>query len=83
MGLFVTLVLVLPAVLLPARRYMGVDQNMSYLFETHPIVLQYMVPSLITVYSDVEHTDRNNQFYAKFNMRQYIGGHGAWLCLAS
>lgn len=32
-----------------------------------------MVPSLLSVYSDVEHTDRANQFYAKFNMRQYIG----------
>jgi hypothetical protein len=46
---------------------------MSYLFETHPLVLSYMVPSLLSVYSDVEHTDRANQFYAKFNMRQYIG----------
>jgi hypothetical protein len=46
---------------------------MSYLFETHPLVLCYMVPSLLSVYSDVEHTDRANQFYAKFNMRQYIG----------
>jgi hypothetical protein len=46
---------------------------MSYLFETHPLVLSYMVPSLLSVYSDVEITDRANQFYAKFNMRQYIG----------
>lgn len=64
---------------------MGVDQNMSYLFETHPIVLQYMVPSLIAVYSDVEYTDRNNQFYAKFNMRQHIGAlvQRALLCFPS
>jgi hypothetical protein len=46
---------------------------MSYLFETHPLVLSFMVPSLLSVYADVEHTDRANQFYAKFNMRQYIG----------
>ncbi|WIA10509.1 hypothetical protein OEZ85_010698 [Tetradesmus obliquus] len=55
------------------RRAGGGDQALSYLFETHPLVLSYMVPSLLSVYSDVEHTDRANQFYAKFNMRQYIG----------
>jgi hypothetical protein len=55
------------------RRAGGADQGMSHLFETHPLVLAYMVPSLLSVYSDVEHTDRANQFYAKFNMRQYIG----------
>jgi hypothetical protein len=57
----------------PRRRAGGADQGMSYLFEAHPLVLSYMVPSLLSVYSDVEHTDRANQFYAKFNMRQYIG----------
>lgn len=33
---------------------MGQDQNLSYLFETHPTVLAYMVPSLLAVYADGE-----------------------------
>jgi ubiquitin conjugation factor E4 B len=31
------------------------------------------VPALLSLYADVEHTDRANQFYLKFHMRQYIG----------
>eukprot|EP00879_Flechtneria_rotunda_P016797 GHRR01017581.1.p1 GENE.GHRR01017581.1~~GHRR01017581.1.p1 ORF type:complete len:531 (+),score=180.79 GHRR01017581.1:2040-3632(+) len=55
------------------RRAAIVDESLSYLFDAHPLVLKYLVPSLLSLYTDVERTDRANQFYAKFNMRQYIG----------
>lgn len=49
------------------------DAALSYLFEAHPLILEHLVPSLLSLYADIEYTDRAGQFYIKFNMRQYIG----------
>lgn len=54
-------------------RMSDVAASVSYLFEGHPLVLQHLTPSLLNLYTDVEVTDRNNQFYEKFSMRQNIG----------
>jgi hypothetical protein len=70
-----TLLLVLTVVLtvVHPRSRGGLDSNLSYLFEAHPLILAELVPALLGLYADVEHTDRANQFYVKFQMRQYIG----------
>eukprot|EP00798_Chlamydomonas_sp_ICE-L_P032300 gene32300-16868_t len=49
------------------------DSSVTYLLQGHPMVVAHLVPSLLQLYVDVEFTDRANQFYMKFNMRQYIG----------
>ena len=49
------------------------DATLSYLFEAHPLILSQLVPALLSLYADVENTERANQFYIKFHMRQYIG----------
>lgn len=48
--------------------------NNRYLstFETHPVALQYLVPSLINLYVDIETTGRSHQFYEKFSIRRFV-----------
>ncbi|KAK3258117.1 hypothetical protein CYMTET_32824, partial [Cymbomonas tetramitiformis] len=43
------------------------------LYETHPLAVQHMVPSLLRLYVDIEFTGSHNQFYDKFNIRHTIG----------
>ena len=64
------------------------------LFEGHPVALQYLTPSLLGLYVDVEFTGSHHQFYDKMNIRyglgqllEYLWGVGAhravWRALAS
>ena len=48
-------------------------EEVSTLFQVHPLVIGHMVRALISLFVDIERTDRNNAFYEKFNMRFYIG----------
>jgi Ubiquitin elongating factor core len=45
------------------------DAGLTYLFEAHPLVQAHLVPALLSVYADVEHTDRANQ------VRMDVSGH--------
>lgn len=51
----------------------SLGNSLTYLFEAHPLVLEHLVPTLLQLYVAIEFTDRANQFYLKFHMRQYIG----------
>lgn len=52
---------------------------MSFIFDAHPLVLQYLVPSLLKLYVDIEFTGRDNVFHEKFQMRSVIGDILAYL----
>lgn len=54
----------------PRRRASALDASLAPLFSADPLVLGHLVPALLQLYTDVEHTDRANQFYQKFTMRQ-------------
>uniref|UniRef100_A0A061QXI9 RING-type E3 ubiquitin transferase n=1 Tax=Tetraselmis sp. GSL018 TaxID=582737 RepID=A0A061QXI9_9CHLO len=56
-----------------APRRSHVSSAISGLLENDPMVLKYLVPSLLRLYVDVEHTGRNTEFYEKFNIRHNIG----------
>ena len=47
--------------------------EVATLFEVHPLVIGNMVRALISLFVDIERTDRANAFYEKFNMRYHIG----------
>jgi ubiquitin conjugation factor E4 B len=47
--------------------------EVAMLFEVHPLVIGNMVRALISLFVDIERTDRANAFYEKFNMRYHIG----------
>lgn len=51
----------------------GAAGEVALAFEVHPLVVGHMVRSLITLYVDIERTDRHNTFYEKFNTRYQIG----------
>lgn len=54
------------------RGWIGADE-VATLFEVHPLVIQAMVQACISLYVDIERTDRHNAFYEKFNTRYQIG----------
>ena len=54
-------------------------RSMSFIFDAHPLVLQYLVPSLLKLYVDIEFTGRDNVFHEKFQMRSVIGDILAYL----
>ena len=54
-------------------------EEVSTLFQVHPLVIGNMVRALISLFVDIERTDRSNSFYEKFNMRYYIGEIMAYL----
>lgn len=62
-----------------SRAPQALGNSLAYLFEGHPLVLEHLVPAMLQLYVDVEFTDRANQFYLKFNMRQYAGDILAYL----
>ncbi|KAI0789740.1 ubiquitin elongating factor core-domain-containing protein [Abortiporus biennis] len=39
---------------------------------THPVALKHLMPSLMNLYIEVEHTGASSQFYDKFNARRNI-----------
>lgn len=49
------------------------NTDVAALFQIHPLVVDHLVKSLIQLYVDIEHTDRHNAFYEKFNIRYEIG----------
>ncbi|GAB4822698.1 hypothetical protein N2152v2_009744 [Parachlorella kessleri] len=53
--------------------------EVAMLFEVHPLVIKNMVRSLITIYIDIEFTDRHNVFNEKFGTRYQIGDVLAYL----
>jgi len=57
----------------PHRRPSAVSSAITTLLESDPMVLKYLVPALLRLYVDVEHTGRNTEFYEKFNIRHNIG----------
>eukprot|EP00873_Tetraselmis_striata_P001321 jgi/Tetstr1/421585/TSEL_012529.t1 len=70
------LMLLLPPDALNSRRGYhrpAVSTSVSSLLESDPMVLEYLVPALLRLYVDVEHTGRNTEFYEKFNIRQNVG----------
>eukprot|EP00803_Ostreobium_quekettii_P005944 evm.model.scf_1775.3 EVM.evm.TU.scf_1775.3 scf_1775:17856-20430(+) len=48
-------------------------QSLSFIFDGNPLVMQYLVPSLLKLYVDIEFTGRDNVFHEKFHMRSVIG----------
>ena len=54
------------------RGWVGADE-VATLFEVHPLVIKAMVQACISLYVDIERTDRHNAFYEKFNTRYQIG----------
>lgn len=49
------------------------------LFTMHPGVTSHLVPALITLYKDVEYTERGDQFQSKFQFRKIIAELLEWL----
>lgn len=45
----------------------------------HPGVTNHLVPALLTLYKDVEYTERGDQFQSKFQFRKYIAELLEWL----
>jgi len=50
------------------------SSNLAFVFQTHPMVVDRLVPSLISLYNDIEYTEREGSFYFKFHMRATLGG---------
>lgn len=49
------------------------------LFTMHPGVTSHLVPALLTLYKDVEYTERGDQFQSKFQFRKIIAELLEWL----
>lgn len=45
----------------------------------HPGVTSHLVPALLTLYKDVEYTERGDQFQSKFQFRKIIAELLEWL----
>lgn len=45
---------------------------MVEIFETNKLCLNHLLPALMMIYSDIEHTGRSSQFYDKFNTRELV-----------
>ncbi|CAL8466128.1 g5664 [Coccomyxa elongata] len=56
-----------------SRRSTQVAASVLLLVDSHPLVLQNMVRSVLRLYADIEHTSRNNAFYEKYNLRYSMG----------
>jgi hypothetical protein len=49
------------------------------LLTAHPAVLGHLIPGLLSLYKDIEYTERGNQFYEKFRYRFEITELLEWL----
>lgn len=54
------------------RRRGGQNAALAALFEGDPLVTGQLVPTLLQLYTDIQHIDRAGQFYEKFRMRHTI-----------
>lgn len=54
------------------RRRGGQNAGLAALFEGDPLVTGHLVPTLLQLYTDIQHIDRAGQFYEKFRMRHTI-----------
>jgi hypothetical protein len=52
---------------------------MAPFFIVHPGVQEHLVPALLNLYKDVEFTERENNFYLKFDYRTQIAELLEWL----
>lgn len=60
-------------------RVTGRRLEVGPLLTAHPGIVAQLVPGLLTVYIDVEYTERENQFNEKFQMRLSIAELLSWL----
>lgn len=45
---------------------------MVEIFETNRLCLGHLLPAIMMIYADIEHTGRSSQFYDKFNTRELV-----------
>lgn len=64
------------------RRGYG-THNLAHLFQGDPLVGAQLVPTLLQLYTAIQHIDRAGQFYEKFRMRHTISDllGGLFMCL--
>ncbi len=54
------------------RRGYSAHNNLAQLFQGDPLVGAHLVPTLLQLYTAIQHIDRAGQFYEKFRMRHTI-----------